>query len=453
MISEDLIDMLIDPDPEVRKRGVMQLGKSKDPEALPYLAEVYRDDEDEEVRELARKAGLFIRKSAPAKPSGGRSSAQTAPRSRQPEPSESSYADLYTGGESLYADEDDDADEDVYANADESPLPSELKVSAVQEERARGLVQQALDLNMRGDNQRALKALEKALHTDPRLMYQNYTISLASTLTGMDGREAMKSIGPSADDLKKRTGSGAGGKRSGSQIILAYSLLMGGVIVLLGFFLFTWIDLTAIPTLDENGNPTTIGDTMDQAQEQIDQLLEMAGDTPEARTIRDAFNGLTFEFNGMDTALISIGAVDFYEALGINAFMEATFGSLGTDTAELDDGYEPAPLDYTLVLIPIVAVVAGLMGILLLLNSKISYWIFAIVMGLVGIVPLAYFYTSAINDVVPTDADLSSFGELNIPSASDLIGIGFWVSLVGMLIIIIVPFLAMLTMPSKTSEF
>ncbi|MEQ8677757.1 MAG: HEAT repeat domain-containing protein [Aggregatilineales bacterium] len=446
MISEDLIDMLIDPDPEVRKRGVMQLGKSKDAEALPYLAEVYRDDEDEEVRELARKAGIFIRKNAPAQSSSGGGS-RTAPKARQPEPAATSYSDLYSdSSDGLYA---DDPEEDVYADADASPLPSELRVSAVDKERAKGLVQQAMDMNMRGDNQRALKALEKALYTDPHLMYDTFTISLASTLTGMDGREAVKSIGPNADQLNKRRAGGSA-KRSGIQIIFAYTMLMAGVIVLLGFFLFTWIDFTSVPTEGENGEITTLGEQLDDAQSQFEALADAGGTTPEVQALIDAFNGLNFEFNGLDTTLVSIGAQDILAVMGFDTFVDAMFG--GLDTSEFDDpslAYEPAPLDYTLVLIPIMAVIAIIMGILLLMNSKMSYWIFGIIAGILGIIPLAYFYTSAINEITPTDADIASFGQLDIVNAADLIGFGFWITLAGMLAIIFIPFLAMLTMPAK----
>ena len=111
MFDDDLLDMLIDRDPEVRKRGVKRMAQTKDADALPYLNEVARDDDDAEVRDLARKAGLYIQKNAKT----------TVKRRPAPEPS---YTD------SLYDDDDDDlyGDEEI----DNTPLPSEIQVSAMQ---------------------------------------------------------------------------------------------------------------------------------------------------------------------------------------------------------------------------------------------------------------------------------------------------------------------------------
>ncbi|PJF24703.1 MAG: hypothetical protein CUN53_16490, partial [Phototrophicales bacterium] len=90
MMIDEWIDQLRDSNPEVRRRAVIALGRTKDTAALRPLAEVFRTDPDPEVRELARKAGLYIRRSqsdgveqrnAPP-PSGGRSLAELAAAAR-----------------------------------------------------------------------------------------------------------------------------------------------------------------------------------------------------------------------------------------------------------------------------------------------------------------------------------------------------------------------------------
>jgi hypothetical protein len=58
---DELIRQLQNPDPDVRKRAIMALGKAKDPTALKALAVVVRGDPDPSLRELALKAGQYIR--------------------------------------------------------------------------------------------------------------------------------------------------------------------------------------------------------------------------------------------------------------------------------------------------------------------------------------------------------------------------------------------------------
>ena len=56
-----LIQQLHNPDAAVRRRAILKLGRSKDPVVLKALGAVVKGDPDPEVRELARKAGQYIR--------------------------------------------------------------------------------------------------------------------------------------------------------------------------------------------------------------------------------------------------------------------------------------------------------------------------------------------------------------------------------------------------------
>lgn len=48
-------------DPEERKKGVIALGRTKDREAMRYLATIYKDDPDILVQDLALQAGKYIK--------------------------------------------------------------------------------------------------------------------------------------------------------------------------------------------------------------------------------------------------------------------------------------------------------------------------------------------------------------------------------------------------------
>ncbi len=63
-----LIQQLQDPNPETRRRAILALGKSKDATALKPLAAVVRDDPNPALRDLARKAGQYIRQQNSNKP-------------------------------------------------------------------------------------------------------------------------------------------------------------------------------------------------------------------------------------------------------------------------------------------------------------------------------------------------------------------------------------------------
>ncbi len=56
-----LIQQLHNPDAAVRRRAIVKLGRSKDPVVLKALGQIVRSDPDPELRQLARKAGQYIR--------------------------------------------------------------------------------------------------------------------------------------------------------------------------------------------------------------------------------------------------------------------------------------------------------------------------------------------------------------------------------------------------------
>lgn len=441
MIDERIIEMLESPDAETRKAGIKALAKSKSRDALPYLAEMYREDFDEEVRDLARKAGQYIKKQLDEE------GAVSTPVTRSaPAPARSSMG-------SLYDEEDDDEDEEE----DLPPLPSQIHVTPAQEQQAKGLVEQALDRHMRGDNEKALQYLTRALKTNPRLVTDSYTISLAATLTGEDGREVLRRLAPDAKSLRSRQAGGAAQRSNTSQAIIAYLVMMGAVVVLVGYFLLSWVDFSKVPVEGDTG-PTTFGEAMENMSAMMG-LVSVSG-SPEAQRLIDAFQSIKVTFNGLEVTTLSLGIQDVADVMGFTNVTRVLAQMLGGSAAEADAAVaqmkadlppvEVAPLDLTYPFIPIVALAAAVMGLVLLRRSSLRLWGLCVLAGLLGIIPLAYFYTDAVDTIL--SGDIVSLGEIGAFSGTDFIGIGFWVTLGGMLMVLLLPFIAMLLTPAPEQE-
>jgi hypothetical protein len=70
----------------------------------------------------------------------------------------------------------------------------EYNVSYADRKRAKGLIESALSANMRGDNARAMRDLAQALRLDPNLINDAYFGSIAASVTGTSGDEAVRMI-------------------------------------------------------------------------------------------------------------------------------------------------------------------------------------------------------------------------------------------------------------------
>jgi hypothetical protein len=228
MVDSQLLRMLGSKDASERKQAITTLARSQDRTALPHLAKVYRSDPDPEIRELARKAGVYINKKSPkeappkAAPFYTGGSTADDPGSLT---SDSSYSSGSAYGDTgySYGTLDDDSmlgDEDLLADDlldDREPTASQPvnapRVSSGAEARARDLLEQAMSFHSRGEQQKVIKALTEAFKKNPKLATDNYALNAASSMTGlprsqvaaalMDGsllRATRKSSGPRSDD-------------------------------------------------------------------------------------------------------------------------------------------------------------------------------------------------------------------------------------------------------------
>lgn len=225
---DQLVRQLQDPDPERRRQAIMALGKNRSPAALPHLAKIYREDPEPSLRELARRAGMHIRQGMEG--GGAKAPASQAP----PQPTNSVFIDeddeppLDTV--MVHSEDDDEPDLDALigskAKSKPTPLSRKLQketpapapkpepepvpvatpapsapvrgqnyeVSREQVKRSKELLESALSLNMRSDNAGAMKVLAGALEVNPNLVNDGYFMSVAGSVTGLEGDGAVQMI-------------------------------------------------------------------------------------------------------------------------------------------------------------------------------------------------------------------------------------------------------------------
>lgn len=150
MIDQQVVDMIDNPDPQVRADAVKKLARAGTQEAVQYLAAIYKTDSDPEVRELARKAGLYIKKKM--------------------------TEEKWTGGDGVEDDEPDD-------------VVQEIEVSPRAVESSKGLMDSAMNLHVAGDDDKAVEYIEKAFLQNPNLQNDPYYLQLAATVLGVKGDE------------------------------------------------------------------------------------------------------------------------------------------------------------------------------------------------------------------------------------------------------------------------
>jgi tetratricopeptide (TPR) repeat protein len=205
------INQLNSGDAMRRREAIIALGKSGDAAALKPLAEVYRNDPDPTLRELALKAGKYLRQQT-----GGTTTPSTPPPARRPVTSIQDEIDEY--------------------EAQENPTKPQIKVQRrdVRPEdakRAREYTNEALTQNINGDNAKAIKALRNAIKIDPNIIDDAFFTSVAGTVTGEAGEDAIamilddgqaKSIAHQSNQQKRQ-------KRIDTQMETARESTWGGV--------------------------------------------------------------------------------------------------------------------------------------------------------------------------------------------------------------------------------
>lgn len=138
-------------DPAVRIETIKAAARARDRRALRQLAVMCEDDADAEVRSVARRAGVFIRKELGELP--------PHPEEQKPD-----------------------------------GKPVEIPVQPKDATNARELVNAAMSYQINSEKAKAIKSLEKALRLNPNLRHDGFFVSLAETLTNAEGEAAVNII-------------------------------------------------------------------------------------------------------------------------------------------------------------------------------------------------------------------------------------------------------------------
>ncbi len=165
-MDPELLAQLQNPDPAVRRKAIVALGRTKDLAALKPLAAVYHNDPVPELRELARQAGRYIQQQNTPAPEP-----VAPPPDVEPEPPAPEQASAAAPAPSA------------------APVITRADVQHGQEH-----FRAARDLHEAGEQARAIKELALALHADPGLAKEPVFVSLASDVLGAPPRAAIRTL-------------------------------------------------------------------------------------------------------------------------------------------------------------------------------------------------------------------------------------------------------------------
>lgn len=396
MIDKRILQALENPSPSIRRKAITALGKSADADALPILANIYRTDPDPELRDLARKAGVYI------KQQGSDSQPVSKPPSKPRNPDEVDVESIIAASKTARQ-----AEEKAREPVKKIPRVldvdlSTLNVSGANVERAKAEMDKAMYFSVQGEMAPAKIALQKAFTLNPHLRVDNYARSLVLQIAGgVDEEQALYDLMMEEVKIPKKESEG-GGK------LFVLLMLIAGGLMLAGFFL-PWLQ------------------SPDDAN-----LLAFEADVVEAEG-QDAYSGLDIVQNTDDIAVTLSQLAVLADLLRGNFSLEQPNRN---------------PITYS----PALTAVAGglqiLLGLLVFLGGggKGWYWFQGILMTLAGGAGLLWMYTT-VNDF----AELLNliFGGIMTFSAMDLLGTGFLLSAGGAGLLALASILGLLTSGGK----
>jgi hypothetical protein len=172
------VQQLNSSDARLRREAIIALGKSNDPSALSALADSYRSDPDPSLRELALKAGRYLKQQV----GGSAQPAAAIPTPRSKETSERIRRQV----------EEEEYEDEIVEKMTRAEPPRPKRAATRDEiERSKGYIDSALTQNERGDNGKALKLLRQAIDLNPDIIKDNYFISVASGITNLNPEDTI----------------------------------------------------------------------------------------------------------------------------------------------------------------------------------------------------------------------------------------------------------------------
>lgn len=156
-MSATYVKQLQSRDSAQRKAAINAAAKALDRDVLRRLAIMCKDDHDPEIRDLARRAGVYIRQQL---------------------------------GELPSAQEADTKDD----SGTKSKKPPKIPVAEADIMRAKKIMDGAVSMQIAGENAKAIKYMKQAVTADPNLRHDPFYINLAETITGVEGAAAVTAI-------------------------------------------------------------------------------------------------------------------------------------------------------------------------------------------------------------------------------------------------------------------
>lgn len=176
-MDSKILQLMESANPQDRKKAIKMLAQTGGQEALRYLGQIYKQESDPEIKELAINAGKYIKK---------QEASGTAPA---PQPAAKTFTQPVTVVEEVVEDE-----------PEEDEPQEEFKpvvVSEASKKQAKGLMDRALDLSMHGEKDKAIESITKAFKVNPNLQLDSYYMGVAMDITGLDKDATLRLIAPS----------------------------------------------------------------------------------------------------------------------------------------------------------------------------------------------------------------------------------------------------------------
>lgn len=348
-MDERVIRALKNPDPEIRRKAIVALGKAQDPDALPYLARVAKSDDDDDLRELARKAGVYIRKS-------------TSPQ------------------------------QEVLMAAPEAPaMPERKPISKAAKDQAAYDLDKAFDAEIKGDANRAMQLLQKAVRGNPELTMDNTARSLAESLTGQPADVVLDAMvaGPR---LRGRGGGARAGSAGGGDQLTGALMIIAGLLMIAAMML---------PWLVIRLEASFMGETTSES----------------------------ISFTGLDL-IQNVPFDDVDPSLGGVAQVLSLDPEL--DVALVDGQLAPAISAYVPGLSAVIGLVIAMLGFFAVIGRPVnnSTWILSLVLVLILGGAAVYYYLDV--DGFHSFFELFTFGMADLGDPISWLGLGFWMMAGGM---------------------
>ncbi len=388
------LNQLQSPDVEERRSAIVALAKAQDPAALPALGRIYKEDPVPELRELALKAGRYIKQSQEQAPPG-------APPPPPPPRTASQLRALSTRSNSQSG--------DVPARTGSQTMPPRTP-SKQEEARAHNYLDTALNYYSAGDRPRAVESLGRAFELNPLIHKEVVASNLAQTLTGLSHAEAIDLL---ADPYRRKAFAaslpgmeGAYGRGKAKRGASKSQKMVTWVDLLLDLALFWLVVSIALTAVFGFGIKTLVN-------EYGDQVIEASARNPTPYTQDDLdtlanASVLVWLFASMT---IAVSWAIFLMINGLAIHLAATMGMAGKNSyVDFMHRFIPfvtvvaliygAVSALTILLIPSAPGIAGLLWTMMGVGVIVSLFVMAWLIGSVYQFGIIYGFATMILSVV-----------------------------------------------------